>query len=114
MSAVRPGSTKRSPAVPRGFTLIELLVAIGLGMLVMGLVHRQLLHGRRVARAQLERMAMQDNVRVAAIVLAGELGAVGADEVTPEAGAALGIPAELRTDLRDLRPGAVTYLAARG
>ena len=38
-------------------------------------------------------MALQDNVRVAALVLAGELGALGSDEITPEASAALGYPA---------------------
>lgn len=100
--------------VRRGFTLVELMVALALGLLVAGLIHRQLLHGRRVARAQLERIAMQDNVRVAALVLAGDLGLVGNDEITPEASAALGAPAELRSDLRAIQPGAVTYLAARG
>ncbi|HEX2218762.1 MAG TPA: prepilin-type N-terminal cleavage/methylation domain-containing protein [Gemmatimonadales bacterium] len=99
---------------PRGFTLVELMVALALGLLVAGLTHGQLLHGRRVARAQLERAAMQDNVRVAALVLAGELGPVGYDQITPEAAAALGVPAELRSDLRAIQPGAVTYLSARG
>ncbi|HEY7504945.1 MAG TPA: prepilin-type N-terminal cleavage/methylation domain-containing protein [Gemmatimonadales bacterium] len=98
----------------RGFTLVELMVALALGLLVGGLIHRQLLLARRQARAQLERMAMQDNLRVAALVLAGELGAVGYDDVTPEAAAALGVPAETRADLRSLQPGAVSYLAARG
>jgi prepilin-type N-terminal cleavage/methylation domain-containing protein len=101
-----------SPA--RGFTLVELMVALALGLVVAGLIHRQLLLGRRHARAQLERMAMQDNVRVAGLVLAGELGPVGYDEITPAAAAALGVPAELRADLLSLQPGAVTYLAARG
>ncbi|MEZ0336247.1 MAG: PilW family protein [Gemmatimonadales bacterium] len=98
----------------RGFTLVELMVALAVGLLVAGLVHRQLLLGRRHARAQLERMAMQDNVRVAALVLAGELGPIGYDEITPEAAAALGVPAELRTDLLSVQPGAVSYLATRG
>lgn len=98
----------------RGFTVVELIVALALGLVVAGLVHRQLLHGRRLARAQLERTAMQDNVRVAALVLAGELGPLGYDEITPEAAAALGSPAELRSDLRAVQPGAVSYLAVRG
>ncbi len=98
----------------QGFTLVELMVALGLGLVVAGLVHRQLLLGRRQARAQLERMAMQDNVRVAALALAGELGPIGYDEIGPGAAAALGIPTELRTDLRSLQPGAVVYLATRG
>ena len=98
----------------RGFTLVELMVALVLGTMVAGLIHRQLLHGRRLARAQLERTALQDNVRVAALLLAGELAPLGYDEVTPEAAAAMGAAVELRSDLRTLGPGAVTYLALRG
>lgn len=98
----------------RGFTLVELLVALALGLVVAGLIHRQLLLGRRHARAQLAQMAMQDNVRIAALALAGELAPIGYDEITPVAAAALGVPAELRSDLRGVQPGAVTYLAARG
>lgn len=110
-------SVGAAPAAPRsraGFTLVELAVALTLGLLVAGLVHGQLLHARRVHRAQLERTALQENVRVAAVVLARELGPLGHDEITPEAAAALGVPVEVRPDLRLLRPGAVTYLAARG
>ena len=114
MSPRECASARHADGARHGFTLVELMVALALGLLVAGLVHRQLLQGRRLARAQLERTAMQDNVRVAALVLAGELGAVGYDEITPEAGAALGVPPELRTDLRDVQPGAVTYLAVRG
>jgi hypothetical protein len=97
-----------------GFTLIELLVGLTLGLMVGGLVHRQLLQSRRVARAQAERTAMQENVRVAALVLSGELGGVGYDEITPAASAAFGSPAEFRGDLLEIAPGAATYLAARG
>ena len=98
----------------RGFTLVELSVAMVLALMVGGIVHRMLLHGQRLARAQAERMALQDNVRVAALVLAGELSGVGSDEITPEASAALGYPAALRSDLLVIEPGAVTYLAGRG
>jgi prepilin-type N-terminal cleavage/methylation domain-containing protein len=112
MSACR--CAPRAVRARRGFTLVEVIVALALGLVVAGLIHRQLLHGRRLARAQLERVAMQDNVRVAALVLAGELAPVGYDEITPEAAAALGSSVELRSDLRALQPGAVTYLAARG
>ncbi len=98
----------------RGFTLVELTVALVLGLMVGGLVHRQLLHGQRLARAQAERMALHDNVRVAALVLAGELSSIGYDEITAEASAALGYPAALRSDLLVIEPGAVTYLAGRG
>jgi prepilin-type N-terminal cleavage/methylation domain-containing protein len=98
----------------RGFTLIELAIALVLGLMVGGLVHRMLLHSQRLARAQAERMALQENVRVAALVLAGELGGLGHDEITPEASAALGYPAAIRSDLLAIEPGAVTYLAGRG
>lgn len=97
-----------------GFTLVEVLVAMVIALMVGGLVHRQLFYGRRVFQAQVERTALQDNVRLAALVLAGELGAIGYDEITPEASAALGAPVEARSDLLALAPGAVTYLAARG
>jgi prepilin-type N-terminal cleavage/methylation domain-containing protein len=99
---------------PRGFTLIELLVALTLTLAVGGIVHGQLLHGRRLARAQTERVAMQDNVRGAALVLRGELGGLGYDEIGPEAAAGLAIPAAFRSDLLAITPGAVTYLAGRG
>jgi len=98
----------------RGFTLVELTVALVLGLMIGGLVHRMLLHGQRLARAQAEWIALQENVRVAALVLAGELGGVGSDEITPEASAALGYPAAVRSDLLAVEPGAVTYLAGRG
>jgi hypothetical protein len=82
--------------------------------MIGGLVHRMLLQAQRLARAQSERIALQENVRVAALVLAGELGGVGSDEITPEASAALGYPAAVRSDLLVIEPGAVTYLAGRG
>jgi len=99
---------------PRGFTLVELLVALTLALAVGGVVHGQLLHGRRLARAQAARVAMQENVRVAALVLSGELGSLGYDEIGPEAAAALSVSAALRSDLLAIAPGAVTYLAGRG
>jgi len=98
----------------RGFTLVELAIALVLGLMVGGLVHRMLLHNQRLARGQAERVALQDNVRVVALVLAGELGGLGSDEITPEASAALGYPAAIRSDLLAIEPGAVTYLAGRG
>jgi prepilin-type N-terminal cleavage/methylation domain-containing protein len=98
----------------RGFTLVELVVALTLALLVAGVVHRQLVHGQRILRSHAELAALQDNVRVAALVLAGELGPLGHDEITPAASAALGYPAEVRSDLLAIAPGSVTYLAARG
>ena len=98
----------------RGFTLVELILAMVLALFVGGVVHRLLYNAQRLARAQTERTALNDNVRVAALVLAAELGGAGYDEVTPEASAALGYPAALRSDLLAVDPGAVTYLADRG
>lgn len=99
---------------PRGFTLVEVMVGLTIGLLVGALIQRQLLQSRRLARAQTERMAVQENVRLAALVLAGELGDLGYDEITPDASVALGVPVEGRSDLLAIAPGAVTYLAARG
>ena len=98
----------------RGFSLVELMVALSVGLAIGGLLHRQLLLGRRVARAQAERLAMQENLRAAALVLSGELCALGYDDITPAAAAALGVPVARRSDLLALAPGAVTYLAFRG
>jgi hypothetical protein len=98
----------------RGLTLVELVVAIGLALAVAGVTHGLLLGARRASRAQAERAAMLDNVRTAALVLAGELGAVGYDAVGPEASAALGYPVGVRSDLLSIAPGSVTYLAGRG
>jgi prepilin-type N-terminal cleavage/methylation domain-containing protein len=85
----------------RGFTLVELAVALVLGLLVGAIIHRTLLQGQRLARAQFERLALNENVRVAALVLAGELGGLGYAE-------------SIRSDLLAVAPGAVTYLAGRG
>jgi type II secretory pathway pseudopilin PulG len=97
-----------------GFTLVELAVALGLALLVAAVMHRQLVYGLRLARSHTELTALQDNVRVAALVLTGELAPLGYDEITPTAAAALGYPAEVRSDLLAIAPGSVTYLAARG
>jgi prepilin-type N-terminal cleavage/methylation domain-containing protein len=98
----------------RGFTLVELVIALALALAVGGLLHRQLLLARRLARAQAERIALQENVRASALVLRGEIGVLGSDEIGPAAAAVLGLPSARRSDLLALAPGAVTYLAARG
>ena len=98
----------------RGFTLIEVVVALVLATLVGGLVHRVLLRSQRLSGAQAERMALQDNVRTAALILAGELSPLGFDEITPEAAAALGMPPRRGSDLISTAEGAVRYLGGRG
>jgi prepilin-type N-terminal cleavage/methylation domain-containing protein len=98
----------------RGFTLVELVVALTLALLVAGVVHRHLVQGQRLLRSHGELAALQDNVRAVALVLAGELTALGQDEITPAASAALGYPAGVRSDLLAIAPGSVAYLAARG
>lgn len=97
-----------------GFTLVELMLTMVLASLVAGVVHRLLFQGQRLARAQAERTALHENVRVAALVLTGELAGVGYDEITSAASAALGYPVAFRSDLLAIEPGAVTYLAGRG
>jgi type II secretory pathway pseudopilin PulG len=77
----------------RGFTLVELLLAMVLALLIGGVAHGLLRNAQRLSRTQAERMGLQENVRVAALVLAGELGG---------------------SDLLAIEPGAVTYLADRG
>jgi prepilin-type N-terminal cleavage/methylation domain-containing protein len=98
----------------RGFTLVELMIALALGLVVAGLAQRQLLIAQRLARAQGERLAMQDNARAALTALAAEQGGLGQDEITAEASAALGAAAEFRSDLIAIATGAVTYQATRG
>ncbi len=98
----------------RGFTLLELLVALVLSLVVGAAVHRLLAGGLRITREQFERMAVQDNVRTVGLVLAGELGGIAREEITPEAAAATGLPAGISSDLVAIAPGAVTYRAVRG
>ncbi len=98
----------------RGFTLVELVVAMVLALLVGGVVQGHLVLQQRLARAHGERTALQDNVRVAAWVITGELEALGYDEVSPAAAAATGYPVGVRPDLLAVGAGSVTYMAARG
>jgi prepilin-type N-terminal cleavage/methylation domain-containing protein len=98
----------------RGFTLIELVVALVVALLAAGVTHGLLLSGQRHARAGSERAALYDNVRTAAHVIAGEIGPLGYDELSPEAAAALGYPAGIRGDLLAMDARSVTYLAGRG
>ena len=98
----------------RGFTLLELLVALVLALSVGAVVQRLLAGGFRLTREQFERGALQDNARTVAAVVAGELGGLANEDVSPEAAAATGLPAGTVSDLLALAPGAVTYRAVRG
>jgi prepilin-type N-terminal cleavage/methylation domain-containing protein len=57
----------------RGFTLVELLVVLLIMVVVTGGIYRLLNTTQRLSRAQAERVDLQDNVRVASIVVPAEL-----------------------------------------
>ena len=68
----------------RGFTLIEILVAIVLLAVVGAAVYRLLVRTQRISREQAERIDLQDNIRLGALVLPSELREVGYDnDVSP-------------------------------
>ena len=56
-----------------GFTLVELLVAMAAAGVVAAAVHRVLMDNQRFYRAQSQIIAVQQNTRAVALVLAGEL-----------------------------------------
>lgn len=57
----------------RGFTLFELMVSTGMTLIVSGAVYRLLVTTQRLARAQLEQVSVQSNVRAGSLFLANEL-----------------------------------------
>ena len=88
----------------RGFTLAETLLAMVLLLMVSGSVHRMLLSTVRLTRSQAEHIALQSNVRGAALVAGNEL-----RELSTAAGGSG--PAN---DLLSLGPHAISYRAMRG
>jgi prepilin-type N-terminal cleavage/methylation domain-containing protein len=100
----------------RGFTLIELIVALVMTMLVGAVTYRLLINNQRVSRAQIARVAVQDNVRAGAIIAANELREIGYDSVP--AGAVAGISGVLgqlpNSDLLLAQLGRIQYRAMRG
>ncbi len=61
----------------RGFTLVEVSLALVIGLLVGGVAQHLLLTQIRLARAQRARVAMQANLRGAALILLSELRELG-------------------------------------
>jgi prepilin-type N-terminal cleavage/methylation domain-containing protein len=62
----------------RGFTLVELLVVLLIMGVVTGGIFKLLNTTQRLSRAQAERVDLQSNVRVASIVIPGELREINA------------------------------------
>jgi prepilin-type N-terminal cleavage/methylation domain-containing protein len=100
----------------RGFTLIELMIGLVVLLVVGGVVGRLVADGQRIARAQIEQVALQDAVRTGLTVVANELRAIGSDEVT--AAAAARYPGSALTpgfnpDLLAFGPDSITYRGMR-
>lgn len=102
----------RSGRSARGFTLVELMVALALALALAGIAQQVLLAGQRVALAQSERAALQDNVRAGSLIVANELRDLGFDSVPALAGLAL--PAAASSDIVSAQPGRIRYRATRG
>ena len=88
----------------RGFTLAETTLAMVLLLMVSGSVYRMLLSTVRLARSQAEHIALQSNVRGAAVVVGNEL-----RELSTAAGGG-----GAANDLLGLGPAAISYRAMRG
>jgi prepilin-type N-terminal cleavage/methylation domain-containing protein len=88
----------------RGFTLAETLLAMVLLLMVSGSVYRVLLSTVRLTRSQTEHIALQSNVRGAALVAGNEL-----RELSTAAGGS-----GAQNDLLSLGPNAISYRAMRG
>ena len=92
------------PARRRGFSLAETILAMVLLLMVSGSVYRMLLSTVRLARSQAEHIALQSNVRGAAVVIGNELRELST--------AAVG--GGVTNDLLSLSPAAISYRAMRG
>ena len=92
------------PARRRGFTLAETVLAMVLLLMVSGSIYRMLLSTVRLARSQAEHIALQSNVRGAAVVIGNELRELST--------AAVG--GGVTNDLLSLSPAAISYRAMRG
>jgi hypothetical protein len=107
---------RRNGLSAAGFTLVELMIGLVLLLAVGGVATRLVATSQRVTRAQVQRVAMQDNARNGALLIANELRELGYDEVTPAAlarfpGATL--VAGPHPDLLALGPDSVTYRGMR-
>ena len=91
-------------SAPRGFTLIELILAMVMMLIVGGAVYQLLVTTQRVAAVQTERLALQANVRGAALVVLNEL----KELATTSGGSAA------QNDIVSIAPSSISYRAARG
>ncbi|MFZ5625017.1 MAG: PilW family protein [Gemmatimonadota bacterium] len=84
-----------------GFTLVEVMVGLVILGLVVALLYRSVISSQRVSQAQVERAAMQANIRAAAFIVPAELYEVAAGPGST-------------TDILAMSPTAITYRAMRG
>ena len=87
-----------------GFTLPELMVATVLMLIVGGAAYQLLATTQRLARAQVEQVNLQSNVRSGALVVANELRELS----TAEGGG------PDQNDILGIAPSGITYRAMRG
>jgi len=106
VSLIRAGGCRR------GFTLAELAVALGFALALAGLAHQLLLTGQRTVLTQSERAALQDNVRVGALIVANELRDLGFDSVPELVG--IGLAPVASSDILAGQPGRIRYRTTRG
>jgi prepilin-type N-terminal cleavage/methylation domain-containing protein len=85
----------------RGFTLLEVILALAVTLIVTGAIYNLLLNTQRLTRAQSARVALQSNLRAAALIVANEL-----TELNTASGT--------QNDVLALGTHAVTYRAPRG
>ena len=91
----------------RGYTLVELLVVMVIMVTVTGGILKLLNTSQRLSRAQAERVDLQSNVRIASIVVPGEL-----RELNNVSGVAV-LPSP-QVDILSMQPTSIRYRAMRG
>lgn len=101
-----------APVSRRGLTLVELLVGLTLGLAVSGVAYRLLPANLRVARAQAQRVDLQDNLRAGALIVTNELRELGYDSV-PDL-AEFGTGSGASSDVLIGQVGRIRYRAMRG
>jgi prepilin-type N-terminal cleavage/methylation domain-containing protein len=88
----------------QGLTLPELMVAAVLMLIVGGAAYQLLVTTQRLARAQVEQVSLQSNVRSGALVVTNEL-----RELSTTVGGSSD-----QNDILSIAPGQITYRAMRG
>jgi prepilin-type N-terminal cleavage/methylation domain-containing protein len=88
----------------QGFTLPEIMVSTVLALIVVGAVYQLLVTTQRLARAQVEQVNLQSNVRSGALVVTNEL-----RELSTMVGGSRD-----QNDILRIAPSDITYRAMRG